>query len=195
MVQNTSRRAALVLRPWFSTVSGGDAYAHFDALAMHRAENQPDHCYGNYRVFGLGDDERRTFHLDNFRFKCQIDGRHQESYAWQWGYQPANGSIFERRDMERFGPSIAAVGGGLVRCYREDGGGDGVGRFVVRIARVLKLDGIVLLETSQTGSFPDEMQIRRSIAPGEYGDAIQAIDALVLDLQRSCAQRSGRLAA
>ena len=89
--------------------------------------------------------------------------------------------------------SIAAIARGLDRSYREDGAADGVGRFIVRIARVLKLDGIALLETSQTGSFQDEMEIRRSIAPGEYGAAIQTIDALVLDLHRVCAQRSGRL--
>ena len=65
----------------------------------------------------------------------------------------------------------------------------------MRIARVLKLDGIALLETSHTGSFRDAMEIRHAVAPGEYGVAIRQIDALVAQLHQACAQRAGRLAA
>ena len=122
----------------------------------NRAKGSP--TYGDYRVLGQGDDGRKTLRLDRFRFQCQIDGRRDESYAWQWGYQPANGSIFGPRDMELYGQSIAAINRGLDRSYREDGAAEGVGRFVVRLARVLKLDAIVLLETSQTGSFRDDLE-------------------------------------
>ena len=144
MVQEIRLRHILVLRPWLSTVSGGDAYAHFDALVMQEAERRPVRTYGYYRVIGEGDDGRKTLRLDRFRFQCQIDGRREESYAWQWGYQPANGSIFGPRDMELYGPSIAAINRGLDRSYREDGAAEAAGRYVVRLARVLKLDGIVL---------------------------------------------------
>jgi hypothetical protein len=195
MVQEIRLRHILVLRPWLSTVSGGDAYAHFDALVMREAERRPVRTYGDYRVIGEGDDGRKTLRLDRFRFQCQIDGRREESYAWQWGYQPANGSIFGPRDMELYGPSIAAINRGLDRSYREDGVAEGVGRYVVRLARVLKLDGIVLLETSQTGSFRDELDVTRSIEPGDYGEAIRSIESLVTSLHRTCAQRMGRIAA
>jgi len=121
MTQQIHLRHALVLRPWLSTVGGGDAYAHFDALVMHEAERRPTPTYGDYRVLRQGDDGRKTLRLDRFRFQCQIDGRRDESYAWQWGYQPANGSIFGPRDMELYGPSIAAINRGLDRSYREDG--------------------------------------------------------------------------
>ena len=97
--------------------------------------------------------------------------------------------------MELYGPSIAAINRGLDRSYREDGAAEGVGRFVVRLARVLKLDAIVLLETSQTGSFRDDLEVTRSIEPSHYGEAIRSIDALVGDLHRACVQRMGRLAA
>lgn len=194
MVHQIHPRYTLVLRPWVSAVSGGDAYAHFDTLVMQDAERRSIR-YGDYRVLGQGDDGRKTLRLDRFRFQCQIDGRRDESYAWQWGYQPANGSIFGPRDMELYGPSIAAINRGLDRSYREDGAAEGVGRFVVRLARVLKLDAIVLLETSQTGSFRDDLEVTRSIEPSHYGEAIRSIDALVGDLHRVCVQRMGRLAA
>ena len=195
MAQQIHRRNALVLRPWLSTVSGGDAYAHFDALVMQEAERRPVRTYGDYRVLGQGDDGRKTLRLDRFRFQCQIDGRRVESYAWQWGYQPTNGSIFGPRDVELYGPSIAAINRGLDRSYREDGAAEGIGRYVVRLARVLKLDAIGLLETSQSGSFRDELEVARSITPGDYGEAIRSIESLVNDLHRACVQRMGRMAA
>jgi hypothetical protein len=178
MVQEIHLRHALVLRSWLSTVGGGDAYAHFDALVMQEAERRPIRTYGGYRVLGQGDDGRKTLRLDRFRFQCQIDGCHEKSYAWQWGYQPANGSIFGPRDMELYGPSIAAINRGLDRSYREDGTAEGVGRYVVRLARVLKLDAIVLLATSQSGSFHDELDVTRSIEPDDYGEAIRSIETL-----------------
>jgi len=195
MAQQIRPRNALVLRPWLSTVSGGDAYAHFDALVMEEAERRPIRTYGDYRVLGEGDDGRKTLRLDRFRFQCQIDGRRDESYAWQWGYQPANGSIFGARDMDLYGPSIAAINRGLDRSYREDGAAEGVGRFVVRLARVLKLDAIVLLETSQSGSFRDGLDVTCSIEPSHYGEAIRSIDTLVNDLHCACVQRMAPIAA
>lgn len=195
MAEQVNLRNVLVLRPWLSTVSGGDAYAHFDALVMQEAERRPIRTYGDYRVLGQGDDGRKTLRLDRFRFQCQIDGRREESYAWQWGYQPANGSIFGPRDMDLYGRSISAINRGLDRSYREDGAAEGVGRYVVRLARVLKLDAIALLTTSQSGSFRDELEVTRSIEPGDYGEAIRSIESLVNGLHRTCAQRMGRIAA
>lgn len=60
MTQTTDRRTVLVLRPWLAFVSGGDAYAHFDGLVMHRTEGHPSRCYGDYRVIGQGNDGRKT---------------------------------------------------------------------------------------------------------------------------------------
>ncbi len=165
MMENSDRRDVLVIRPWLGTVSGGDAYAHFDALAMSRTFGQTYHKYGDYQVFGLGNDGRKTLRLDGFRFQCQTDDRKAEAYAWQWGYLPEQRSVFTFRDMGRYAPSIVAIGRALGRMHREDGPPEGVGRFVVRLARVLKLQGIVLVSTSTTGSFRSEMEVRRSIAP------------------------------
>ena len=195
MTRNSDRRDVLVIRPWLGIASGGDAYAHFDALAMSRSFGQAHDRYGDFRVFAPGDDGRKTLRLDHLRFQCQTDGRKAEAYAWQWGYQPEQRGVFTFRDMERYGASIVAIGRALDRLHREDGPPEGVGRFVVRLARVLKLQGIVLIETSLTGSFRSEMAVRRRIAPDAYGEAITAIDDLVRKLHRACAQRVGRIAA
>jgi len=160
MTQNSDRRDVLVIRPWLSTVSGGDAYAHFDALAMSANPGQPCDKYGDFRIIGLGGDGRKTLRLDGFRFQYQTDDRKAEAYAWQWGYQPEQRSVFTFRDMGRHGPSIVAIGRALDRMHREDGPPEGVGCFVVRLARVLKLGGIVLVETSLTGSFGGPAQHR-----------------------------------
>jgi len=140
-------------------------------------------------------EQPRTPCLFNFRARCQTDDRRAEAYGWEWGYQPEHGSIFSLRDMERYGPSLGAIKRGLDRMHRKDGPAEGAGRFVVRVARVLKLDGIVLLETSQTGSFHDALRTRPRISPKDYGDAVRDIDALVLELHRVCATRVGKVAA
>ena len=196
MAKYIDQPIVLMIRSWLSCVSGGDAYAHFDALVMRRNAGMSDGHYGNYTVLlDWADEKPRTPCLYNFRVQCQTDDRKPEAYAWQWGYQPENGSIFGARDMERYGPSIAAIKRGLDRMHREDGPPEGAGRFVVRLARVLKLDGIVLLETSQTSSFRDALETGRKIGPSDYGDVVRGIDNLVVELHRACARRVGKIAA
>jgi hypothetical protein len=197
MAKHIDRPIVLMIRPWLSLVSGGDAYAHFDGVVMRRNAGVSDGRYGNYTVLlDWADEKLRTPRLHYFRFQCQTDDRRPEAYAWQWGYQPeGGGSIFGARDMKRYGPSLAAIKRGLDRMHREDGPAEGAGRFVVRLARVLKLDGIMLLETSQTGSFHDALETGRKIGPSDYGDAVRGIDDLVVELHRACARRVGKIAA
>ncbi len=196
MAKHIDQPVVLMIRPWLGTISGGDAYAHFDAIVMQRKPDLPSVCYGDYTVLlGWADEKPRMPRLNNFRFQCQIDDRRSAAYAWQWGYQPEGGSIFGARDMEQFGPSLGAIKRGLDRMHREDGPAEGAGRFVVRLARVLKLGGIVLLETSQSSSLHYTLEAGHRIDPGDYGHAVQDIDTLVLDLHRACAKRVGKIAA
>ena len=82
MPRHSEHQDVLVIRPWLSTVSGGDAYALFDALAMRRTPERNHGRYGDYRVIGEGDDGRKVLRLDRFRFLCQTDDRRAESYGW-----------------------------------------------------------------------------------------------------------------
>ncbi len=195
MPRHSEHKDMLIIRPWLSTVGGGDAYAHFDALAMREAPDGRYGRYGDYYPFGHGDDGRKVLRLDRFRFQCQTDDRRSEAYGWHWGYQPSDGSVFTTRDMDLYAPSLAAIGRAMDRLYREDGPTEGVGRFVVRLARVLKLDGIVVLETSSNGSFGSDIEVRRRVEAGAYGEAIRILDDLVLELHRACATRVGKIAA
>jgi len=195
MPRHSEHKDMLIIRPWLSTVGGGDAYAHFDALAMREAPRERYGRYGDYYPFGHGDDGRKVLRLDRFRFQCQTDDRRSKAYGWHWGYQPSDGSVFTTRDMDLYAPSLAAIGRAMDRLYREDGPTEGVGRFVVRLARVLKLDGIVVLETSSNGSFGSEIEVRRRVEAGAYGEAIRILDDLVLELHRACATRVGKIAA
>ena len=194
MTCNREHHDLLVLRPWLASYSGGDAYAHFDGLPMRAAVGAPRR-YADLDVLQRGDDGRRTLHLDGFRVGCQIDDRHAEAYAWNWGYRPEHREAFGAADLARHGPSIAAIERGLDRLHGSDGPAETVGRFVVRLARVLKLDGIALLDTSETSSFRTELGVRRCFAPAAYGDAMRTIDGLVLELHQACGRRAGRIAA
>lgn len=196
MAKHSDHDDVLVVRPWTSTISGGDAYAHFDALVMRRDPGMTTGRYGDFRVLLDWADHRQTSpRPDNFRFRCQTDDRRAEAYAWQWGYQGQQHGIFTVRDLEQYGASIGQIKRAMDRMYREDGASEGVGRFVIRLARALKLDGIVLIETSSTGTFRDDMTIRRHVTPSGYGQAVSFLDDLVLELHRDCARRLGKTAA
>ena len=184
----------LMLRAWLGVVSGGDAFAHIEALPMRKDPGRSYGRYGDYSIFHGGDDARNTLHLDNFRFKCQIDGNRAASYAWSWGYQPDRGTIFTAEDLRRYAPSIQAVQKGRAKFGREDGPADSIGRLIVRLARVLKLDGIAVFETSTNGSFRDAMEVCWTVVPAEYGRGITWINDLESSLHRACAQRVGKAA-
>ena len=83
MSKSVKHRDLLVIRPWLSTYSGGDSYAHFDALVMRQYNEAEPQRYGDLDVLHRGDDERKTLLLDGFRFECQIDQRHAEAYGWR----------------------------------------------------------------------------------------------------------------
>ena len=186
----------LVVRPWFGVTGWGDSYAHFDALVMSRMPGQAQQRYADYRVIDRYDtDIQRTPRPDNFRFQCQVDERHTEAYAWQWGYQPELGRIFDVRDLKLYGASITAIDCALRRMQRADGPAEAVGRFVVRLARALKVGGIALIETSLDGSFRNAAEVQRFVGASDYSDAVHMIDNLVAELHRTCIQRAGRKAA
>jgi len=186
----------LLVRPWFGAPDWGYGYAHFEALVMSRMPGQAHQRYADYRVVDRYDTNlQRTPRLANFRFQCQVDDRHTEAYAWQWGYQPELGRIFDVQDLKLYGASITAIDRALKRMQRADGPAEAVGRFVVRLARALKIGGIVLIETSLDGSFRDAAQVQRFVAASDYSDAVHMIDNLVAELHRTCIQRAGRKAA
>lgn len=103
--------------------------------------------------------------------------------------------MFTLRDLERYGRSFTTIGRVMDRAHREDGPAETVGRHVVRLARALKLDGIVLVEVSATGSFEDRLDLARRFGPGDYGDAMGSIDRLVQDLHAACVERTQRVLA
>jgi len=185
----------LVIRPWLGSSSFGDAYAHFDALAMRLTRDAAGRRYGEFRLSESYDNGKRPVRLDNFRIQCQVDGRHSDSYGWLWGYRPQHRDVFTMKDLSAFGASISLIERQLEKMRRADGPADSDGRLIVRFARILRLDGVALLETSQTGHFSDELRVRDRVLPTAYGDAIRMIDDLVMELHRSCAKRLGTIAA
>jgi hypothetical protein len=56
------------------------------------------------------------------------------------GYRPGNQGIFNTADPSRYGALIKTLQNWLDRFDREDGTSDTVGRLLVRLARVMKLD-------------------------------------------------------
>lgn len=187
MSKPVKHRDLLVIRPWLSTYRGGDGYAHFDALVMRQYNEAVPQRYGYLDGLHCGDDERKTLLLEGFRFECQIDQRRAEAYGWRWGYSPARSGMFTAEDLDRYAGSISAMRRALRRIREEDGTSESVGRHVIRLARILRVDGVVVLETSSTGSFTAGMALRHCAAAPNFGPIMLSIDELQGELQEQCA--------
>lgn len=194
MFKPSHHRDLLVVRPWVSHY-GTDSYGHFDAVVMRQRGLTPPERYGDLDVLHRGDDNRKAPLLDGFRFECQVDERNPEAYAWRWGYSAAHSSMFSPDDLARYGKSITAVERRLQRFYEQDGPADSVGRFVVRLARILKIDGIIVLETRTAGSFGAGLTLRHRGSAPAFGPITRSIDALQAELQTACLARFHRNAA
>lgn len=77
----------------------------------------------------------------------------------------------------------------MTRMHEQDGPVGSIGRYVVRLARALKLDGLAVLDTSPTGSFGDSLSVRRFCSGPAAGEAVHLIDTVVLELHEACAAR------
>lgn len=179
-------RDLLVVRPWVAHYIGNDSYGHFDAIVMRQRNTAPAERYGDLDILHRGDDNGKAPLLDGFRFECQIDERRPEAYAWRWGYAASQSGMFTAGDVARYSKSIAAIERGLQRFAETDGAAESVGRFLVRLARLLRIDGIIVLETRTAGSFGASLTLRHSAIAPEFGDILRRIDSLQGELQAAC---------
>ncbi|WP_265548349.1 hypothetical protein [Roseomonas mucosa] len=184
-----------MIRPWISSYSSRDTYGHFDALAMRQCWKATPRHYCDLEVLHAGGDDRKVLLHEGFRFQCQVDERQPEPYGSRWGYSPAHSSMFTAQDLGRFGKSITAMDRALTRMREVSGPPETVGHYVVRLAKILRVGGIVILETSLTGSFEGHLSIKSWATAPLYGDMIAAIDGLARDLQAACAAWLARWAA
>ena len=82
------------------------------------------------------------------------------------------------------------------RFAEREGGTTDVAHLLVRLARVLKVRGIVLLEPGLGETFfAGDHRIRRREAAPTYGPMIAGIGDVATELHRHCAARCGRAAA
>ena len=188
-------RDLLVVRPWTTHYSGTDSYGHFDAIVMRQRGLRIAERYGDLDVLHRGDSSGKGPLLDGFRFECQIDERRPEAYACRWGYAGNQSGLFTADDLARYGKSIAAIERGLRRAAETDGETDSVGHLVVRLARILRIDGIVILETRFNGSFGAGLSLRYSSVAPAFGTITSRIDGLQHELQAACQAASRRCAA
>ncbi|MDT8278789.1 hypothetical protein RQ734_22290 [Roseomonas mucosa] len=188
-------RNLLVIRPWIASYSSSETFGHFDGLVMRQRETATPRHYCDLEVLHAGDDDRKVLLHEGFRFQCQIDERQPEPYGWRWGYSPAHSSMFTAQDLGRFGKSITAMDRALTRMREVGGPPETIGHYVVRLAHILHADGIVILETSLTGSFEGHLAIKSWAMAPLYGDMMGTIEALARDLQAACAARLARRAA
>ena len=144
----------------------------------------------------LTDDGARPILHEGFRFTCQIDDRHAEPYALRYGYMPEHGEVFTTSDLARFGKPLTALQRGMARLVEQEGRTEDLGQILARLARVLRVNGIVLLALREDGSFYDENhRIRWTAEAPNYGEVIGDLGTIARELHLHCAKRAGRSAA
>ena len=186
----------LVLRPYLSSASREGAYAHVDALMMYTRDGSMPQRYGELRPLMWHEDGARPILHENFRFTCQVDDRQTEPYALRYGYMPENGEVFTTSDLARFGKPLAALQRAMARLVEQEGRTEDIGQILARLARVLRVDGTLLLEVREHGSFFEENhRIRLTADAPNYGGMIRDLGTVARELHLRCAERLGRKAA
>lgn len=182
----------LVLRPYFSSYSRDGAYAHVEALVMTRQSAGVPARYADLGYLHRHDDVPRPIMHEEFRYTCQIDDRSDVAYGERYGYTPESENIITSRDLARHGKSLTAFDKGMRRLDNEEGRTESLGAAIARVARVLRTDGIALLEVRTADHFGERHAVRRTASAPQYGAMIADIDRIVTELHRSCAARVGR---
>jgi hypothetical protein len=186
----------LVVRPYLGHASRAGAYAHIDALVMYLRAETPPTRYGDLRPLLRWDDIARPILHEGLRWSSQIDDRSADAYGIHYGYVSEYDSIFTASDLARYGRSIPALRRAMDRLQEREGRTEEVALLLVRLARVLKLRGMVLLEprVGET-AFGDDHRLRLLANAPAYGPMVAGIGAVVAELHRHCAARCGRAAA
>ena len=186
----------LVVRPYLGHASREGAYAHLEALVMYsRGDVQPTR-YGDLRPLLRWDDTPRPILHEGLRWSCQIDDRTPEVYGIHYGYTSEHADIFTAADLARYGRSIPALRRVMDRLQERDGPAGHVAVLLLRLARVLKVRGIALLEPRLGEAFfADDHRFRRLEIVPDYGPVFAEIGNVAAELHRHCAARCGCAAA
>ncbi|USQ74082.1 hypothetical protein NF552_23055 (plasmid) [Roseomonas mucosa] len=186
----------LVLRPFMGHASREGAYAHLEALVMYTMTGELPARYGDLRALVRWDDRPRPILHEGMRWVCQIDDRSPDAYGIHYGYTSEHADVFTAADLDRYGKSIQALRRAMNRLAAREGRTEEASILLVRLARVLKLNGVVLLEPRVSESYFGEHHRIRRTAGGSCGEGmIEAIAGVAQELHRRCAERCGRLAA
>ncbi|MCR0984051.1 hypothetical protein [Roseomonas populi] len=186
----------LVLRPTLGHASRDGAYAHVEALVMYTRSEAAPARYGDLHPLVRWDDTPRPILHEGLRWTCQIDDRSVDAYGVHYGYTPEHTDVFTAADLGRYGKSIPALRRAMDRLQDQEGRTEDVALLLTRLARVLKVRGVVLLEP-RTGEsyFGEHHRIRYSAEAPNYGPMVAGIGEVVAELHRRCAARCGRVAA
>ena len=186
----------LVLRPYLGQATRDGAYAHVDALVMYTRDGTMPCRYGELRPLMWHEDGARPILHENFRFTCQVDDRQAAPYALRYGYMPENGEVFTTSDLARFGKPLAALQRAMARLVEQEGRTEDLGQIFARLARVLRVDGTVLLDVREHGSFFEENhRVRLTADAPNLGEMIRNLGVVARELHLRCAERLGRRAA
>lgn len=170
-----------------------EAYAHPEVWgAAIRDGSTSPYTWGDIERHDYYDDK---MHIGAFKLTSQIDSKEKDRddwpYALRYGYETAGNSLMTERDVHRFGKSIAAIERYLSRTKDEHGEASSFGVLVLRLARALKVEAIVLMPSRPWDMSTDtHLVFRLADKPGE---AVWHINNMVRKARTECARLMGRV--
>ena len=186
-------RSALVLRPRHGAAARDCAFAHVDGLVMRvRGPGLPT-AAGDLDPIGPGECGRTPRH-ERFRLTAQIDDRAPDAYAIRHGYAAVNGAeIFTPADLAWAGPSLRRLAAGMERLAAREGRTEDLAETALRLARVLRLDAIAVLDVPAPGDWlrPGHPVLSAG-ATARPAAVLDGLRAVVARLHADCARRARR---
>lgn len=185
----------LVLRPYFTSFSQHSVYGHVEALVLRsKSVDAPRRC-GDFDYLHSYEDIKRPIRHADFRFVCQVDDRRAFAYATEFGYTLDVSGIMTARKLAVYEKPLKALERGMQRFEDTEGRTESLGHLLARLARVLRADGMALLDTRTADYFGENHPVRRTSLAPHYGEMIAAVDQVVLELHQVCAKQATQAAA
>jgi hypothetical protein len=119
----------------------------------------------------------------------QLDEKQTQPYGVRYGYQPEDSDMVTARDMRECGKGIEAIERGMRKLDDVDGPVSSHGHLIARLARVLRVDSLVLMRPRPWVG--DNARVHLTFAPAKFGEAIWYVNQQCAKAHDACRKACG----
>lgn len=170
-----------------------DAYAHPEVTgAKLSSKSTYPYTWGDVDTW---DDYDRKAPIVTFRLRSQVDSRDDISpdgwpYGIKYGFRADDNDMIQHDDVTRYAKTLAAIDKGMRREHDDNGAAGSFGAYVLRLARLLRADAIVMMPARPWYSTTDTTAVYSMT--DRPGRVVAHIDDMVRKARIACKRAVGK---